>query len=256
MLIPEAEQPTGCKIWVPPDVHWTMQPIIDPPNGITMSNSAGRFDPAAGVVDGIGGGDVNYLGQGMSVDSNTLTMATVNLPKALQLNGYINSGAQQLLSKLPGEYQFYSLALAMVTDIAQQTCLANAAETQIAYSVFGGSNLLAPTTGVPRNAQMSLSYSVLRPDMKFGSTGLLMLGYYAWDYNGYKGPLRYLNSTSAWAVPDLPNPTGLYVVLKPGVSGFVDLGVNEYQQTAMIGTLGTINLLANQLTGLLPAPNL
>jgi hypothetical protein len=110
--------------------------------------------------------------------------------------------------------------------------------------------------GVPRNAVINCSISVPDSSQNFGNQGAKMLGYYAWDYNGFKGPLNFLNSLNTWAVPELPNPTGLYLILKSGVQGTVTMGVNEFQQTAMLSTLGTINMMANQLTGLVPAANL
>jgi hypothetical protein len=256
ILIPELGGATGLTCWCPADIDYYMQPIIEPPSGFTVANSSGIFDPTTGVLDGIAGGTTAFDGIGMSADSGHFNLATVSLPKTMSPLAYINTGCQQLLSKVSGEYTFYAIALAMATDIAQQCCFQNAAETQTTFTYGTDTQPFTPTTGVPRNALLTVGTVPAIASNNFGSNGLKMLGYYAWDYNGYKGTLRYINNIKTWCAPELPNPTGLWVKMKPGVTMTCDMGVNEFQQESMITALGELNFMANKLTGLLPSPNI
>lgn len=250
ILIPDFQGPAGGRIFVPDSVTYSLTEVSEPAGGFTLNNLSGPlnytlaeptnwFPPISGAHQG----GTSELHQNCNIPYATL---------AGVLKTDVGSNPQAL-ADATAQYSNWSALMALLsfaTDIAQQTCMYNASETTEEFTTLTGSTLCVPGAGVPRSAQIDCFTYPIDAGSNFGKTGALMLGHYAWYYDGYYGPIHYLNSAQSFSVPELPSATGLYLLLKAGVKANVTLGVNEYTTTSTITSLGTINFLANFLSGL------
>lgn len=252
MFLPEYNGATGALIWVPPDISWSAQTVDEHPNGISMSTTAGVINLAKGILTGVTRGNFPSI-----------------LPSDFGLNKHITlprvSGARNLVSTNTADndemsrpatntfsYQFWASALAFASEIAQQACYANAAETTETFPSVTRSSLITPTSGVPRYADVEVISIPGSPDMYWGSRGIPILGKFAWDYGGYKLPAQDINGQSNFFAPPVPGATSAYVILKPGIAANITLGENTFAMMSLQNALGQINFLAGEVGGLLP----
>lgn len=251
ILIPEFQGATGGKLYMNEGVSWTVVPVNDPPNGFSLENPSGLLNYALNALSG-----ASYTLPGFGEFDQNQRNGKFQIPR-VNSTGKLDSAPieeNELTHSHDtnsGDYAFYATAVAWASDIAQMCAMYNAAETFEDTGSFTLFKLCTPSAGVPRNAKIIISLAPPIPSNNFGATGAPMLGHYCWVYDGYMGPLHYINNLNVWAVPELPFATDLYVVLKPGVVGSVTLGVNEFVTLATITVTGQINFLANQLSGLL-----
>jgi hypothetical protein len=149
-----------------------------------------------------------------------------------------------------GRYMNFLLcALAFASEIAQQAAFQNMSEDTQTWASLTGSVLEIPTVGRPTYAFVQCASPPTGISYKFGSSGALMLGHYAWEYNGFFGPLKYLNASDNFMMPELSNVTGLYLMLKPGVSVNLTMGYASFDGTALTTVLGQIQFAAGRLAG-------
>ena len=249
IVFPEAAGATGGNMFVPDDVSWSVQTMAEPSNGFSVTTSAGLINLALDLITNLSAG-------GSCTDElePPFVQGTLALPYA---------GAANTMATTPSEgfgvTSAYSLPifelncllaiLGFASEIAQQCAFYNAAETYTSYGPYTGSQLVTPTSGVPRSAQIYVASPPTGASYNFGATGALMLGHFCWEYSGFYGPLQYLNGKETYTVPEDPSVTGLYLILKPGVSATVEMGINEFAATALTTSLGTISMIAGLATG-------
>lgn len=253
MLIPEQPGAIGGIIMVPADVTWTAHAYSEPDNGFSFSSLASYTNMALGVFNGLKGAARGHFGPVDQAQASTQMPINTFPPTGQTLQ---DTGAGNSWMGFPVQgtnYSAWIALLAYASEIAQQACMYNQSETFEDSGTISGASLFAPTDGVPRSAAIQVGHHPVKSSYNFGSTGALMLGYYAWDYDGYKGPLHYINNVDTWTIPEAPSSTGLYVMLKPGVNANIHMGVNEFISTSMITSTGEVNLAAGITRGILAA---
>lgn len=149
-----------------------------------------------------------------------------------------------------GTTGFLTACLAYASEIAQWCVNRNIAASYQDIGPFTGEHLAQPTSGAARNAKLTFTTTDTSPDYNFGATGIPMLGWYAWEYDGFYGPLQYINDHAIYTEPEAAEATGIYVICKNGITCSGLLGVAPYDLVSMASGLGEINLLASVLTGL------
>ena len=249
IVFPEAEGPTGGNVYCSPEISWSLQEMNPPVDGWGLICNSGilnllfneivNFDNGvAGTVNDPGAGGTAYTQfPYVNGSSNLDLLPSANVTyQGSGLSG--NSEINQLLA-----------IAAFSNEIAQACCAYNASETAESLGPFTGSVYVPPSSGVIRSAKIYCAAPPTGTSYKFGSTGALMLGHFCFEYSGFYGPLRYLNSNQVYAVPEDPSVTGLYLILKPGVSVTVEFGINTYEYLGLQTTLGEINLLNGTTAG-------
>jgi hypothetical protein len=255
ILIPDDQGPNGLQLWLDEDINGTCIPVDLPANGFSAQTQTKLLNFALGAVNGI-----IAAGSGGVLNTPVGGYPQISTPKVAGGNTLVQTDPNYV--SVPQEpttgvsaWGPLCTILCFAIDIAQRTCMYNAAETYQDTGSFSGYGLKTPAGGVPRSAAINISSYPPESWNYFGSTGALMLGHFAWEYDGFFGPLQYLNAAKTWTVPELPTATGLYIILKPGVVGSINFGVNQYINTSIQTSLGEINLLAGKLSGLkLPKP--
>jgi hypothetical protein len=250
LLIPEAQGATGGYLWLKPDLAWSLTNVDYPPNGFSLTTINGLSNFALALYDAW----QNPEDGGENGPANN-TGGTIRLPytgpgNVLNLADAGVSGSWHLASPNIGNWPLLMSALQFACEIAQQTCMYNASQTTQDFTGLSQDNLLEVSAGVARSALIEVYIAPEMSSVLFGSTGVPMLGWYAWEYDGYYGSLQYLNSFEQWTIPEQPTATGLYLILQPGVEANVTIGVNEFVSMSTVTTFGEINFAAGVAAGL------
>jgi hypothetical protein len=250
IVFPEAPNAVGGLLWTPSWNSWTITPVEGGvgQNGIATALGAIHVlqDNVPGFTTGVTQAGSAFAGvaanagfRGPATNGNQLILlpsTTCSSPQDPTNSAYSR--------------QWLWLALALACDIAQATCMANAAVTTSTFNYPADGNQLCATDGFCRNATIQVTSVPSDITFKFGATGALKLGWYAWEYDGWFGPLHNINSQNVFTVPEQMGATCLYLNLAPPLTATVTLGYNPEGIMSQYSTAGEINLLANILSGL------
>jgi hypothetical protein len=250
LLLPEFQGATGGALWLKPDLNWTLTNYDYPTNGFSLTTGNGLCNFALGESTNWINPPATALEPNMSSGAVAIQLPQVSSGNVLTLAPGGDVHPFQVPSTKFGDWSLMMSAIQLAAEIAQQACMYNASETSEDFGSVTGAQLCFVSTGVARYANIDYTVIPDRSDLDFGATGVPFLGYYSWYYEGYYGPLQYINSTNVYSIPEMPTATGLYVILKPGVVMNVTLGVNEFVTTSTITSLGEINFAAGVVAGL------
>jgi hypothetical protein len=249
ILIPEAQGPTGGYLFLPPGTAWNLTTADDPPNGISVTTAVGIVNLTLNALGGLTNGviaPVTQMGTARAIGTEVQYVGSGNL---LTAGPNANTVVVADEVNLQTNFGFYMALLSFASEIAQWTCYYNASQTFTEYASQTGANLF-PLTPVPcRSLQIIVPSVPSGTNYRFGSTGALMLGHYAWYYDGYYGPLKYINNSTLYAEPEMPTANGVYVMLKPGVQANIIVGTSTYAIEAMATATGYIGLLSGIVSG-------
>jgi hypothetical protein len=254
MCLPDIPNPTGMIVYVEAGQTWQATPFYTPDFGWTLNTPAGQINPNLNILTGVQNGDGADTSttpeRAESTPSSPVKTGPQTIAEGFGTYGGVGGwNSVTLGSNLP----FYLTMLGFANEIAQQTLMADAAETSEEFASLTLSQLAVPSAGVPRWAEWFCASPPVGSSYQFGGTGALKLGVYAWDYNGYKTPKGNINSQFQQSLPPAPGATGFYMIMKPRVSVNLTMGVNEYVNTSIQTDVGEINLLAGILSGLAPS---
>lgn len=249
-LIPEFQGATGGAVWMPSDLDWSITNFDEPTNGFSLNCTNGLVNMALGLGTNWVNPGGTAIEPGLSSGGHGISPVEVNPINVMSNAPSGDVHPAQVPGTKYGDWAYMATGIQFASEIAQQACMYNASETTEDFPGLTGPNLCVAALGIARNVRISGVTIPDRSDLLFGSTGVPFLGWYAWYYDGYYGPLHYINSDNIYAVPEMPTATGLYLILKPGVKMDVNMGVNEYQSTATITTLGQIDFVAGIVAGL------
>lgn len=171
------------------------------------------------------------------------TQTTPPIPEHDSQNG--TYGGRALNTKL--------VLLGLACEIASLTVMADMAATTETFASVQNTPYITVTDGVMRNAQITITNVPSNADCKFGPTGLIYVGAWAFEYNGVFEEWQWINCKNQRMWPAGVEPTGLQIWLKPYVTANVTVGVNPYGSQGVLSSLGEINYLAGYVSNFLPA---
>lgn len=249
IFFPEYPGATGVYVWTPPGLGASAVTISQPGQGLSMETVVGVINLASALVTGFTEGSTS-----LEASSAIVRSAASSVPVPLALGGLgrvtlpISVGLGEL-EPFSNELNGYLLILGLASEIAQQSCYKNQAANEVVFPSLTGSAYTAPVSGVARYAKVRAVSVPAAAEYHFGASGILMLGHHCWEYNGFRSPLKYLNSQNVITYPEGVNVTGFQLMLKPNILVNLTLGINDYGVESLVTTLGEINLLTGVFTG-------
>lgn len=248
---PEAEGATDFQYYLPDGMEaQAVYYQADQPPAQLQYGSGSHLNPDNNDVNA-GGGSFSGLSGPEATASTNQQIPVIGAGSVLGIN--TNHHVQHDFNSVVTVAQFpwRGLVQALINEIWQIAAHPTRGTNNSGALSYDGCRVYSSGSNIIKAASVSVSIPVGTSNFQFGATGAVYVGAWAPVVNGFMGEMQYLNATSNWLTGLPRDCTGIWLFLKPGITGSINLITAPSVVQNSDSDYGNINLQGGLTAGLI-----